>query len=233
MAINLPTIDESKVRIVGALGDHPNVDNNMPAQDLRDAFDQDSVNIREFLNPTVAGSFGNVLKTKIDSMETDIASAQQAATGTITSSRIGSVAVTTGKIGSGAVTTAKLDGTAGSEAVTTAKIRAKNVTRAKLADDALYTPLAASKTSSFEISADDLGKMYPVSASSANTTVTLTAAVGADAPSGAEFAFFIPAVSYDPEAHWVRISLPTNAGRAVVNGRSFSPMKGFGNSWPK
>ena len=101
----LTPLEEAQVSIIAKLGDHPNTDNNLSAQELREKFDEAPSNIRSYLNNTM----GAELQTKIRSMDTAIASAASAAsTSTINTSRLADGAVKTAKIYDGAVTADKI-----------------------------------------------------------------------------------------------------------------------------
>lgn len=107
----LSTLSEALVTIISGLGDEPNTDDGLSAQELKSKFDEAPKNIRAFLNGTLIDE----LQTKIRSMDTAISNAASSAVGT---SRIVNLAVTAAKLAANAVETAKInDG-----AVTGAKI---------------------------------------------------------------------------------------------------------------
>lgn len=74
-------------------------------------------------------------------------------------------------------------------AVTTAKIANSAVTRAKLANDALYSPVVT-KTDSFSVLANEVGKTYFVNASTKDVEVSVPSDVGSGLSVGADFAVY-------------------------------------------
>ena len=107
---SLSRIPDAAVTIIGLLGDQPNIDNNLSAQELKDKFDQAGKNIRLFLHNHTFSELENVINDIIGSISE----------------------IDTDQIADGAITTDKLDGTPDSEAVTTDKIRDGAVTEDKI-----------------------------------------------------------------------------------------------------
>lgn len=126
----LPTLSESLVTIISALGDQPNTDNGLTSTQLKAKFDEAGKNIRTFLNNTLISA----LQTKIRSIDDAISGfvAQTA--------NIGNSAVTTPKIADANVTTSKI----ANANVTTEKIADANVTAPKILDGAVSTSYSGS-----------------------------------------------------------------------------------------
>ena len=60
---DLPELSENLVTIIAPLGDEPNVDDGLSAQQLRNKFDEGGKNIRNFLNNTLSPAIKNFLRS--------------------------------------------------------------------------------------------------------------------------------------------------------------------------
>ena len=78
---DLPELSENLVTIIAPLGDEPNVDDGLSAQQLRNKFDEGGKNIRNFLNNTLSPAIKNFLRslnTAISNANTAISNANTA-----------------------------------------------------------------------------------------------------------------------------------------------------------
>lgn len=107
--------------------------------------------------------------------------------GSVTAAALAQNSVTADKIAEGAVSGAKL----ANGSVGTANVADAAVTRAKLAQDALYSPMSATSTSTaYSFKESDLGKTVAPSSGAANLDIvyTMPASVASALPQGAEIA---------------------------------------------
>lgn len=81
------------------------------------------------------------------------------------------------------------EGNYGDSSISTSAYQNSSVTRAKLAQDALYSPVVT-KTDSFSVLANEVGKTYFVNASTKDVEVSVSSDVVSGLSAGADFAVY-------------------------------------------
>lgn len=179
------------VKNIEGLGtDKPNTDLNMSGLQLRQRFDKAVTDIKAWINDVflaeIAGisGAGNIGMTQVQGLD---ATNVQAA--------LSELYAHTGDVKDSSVTVDKLaddfklpENHIAESAVTNGKITDGAVTRSKLAQDALYSPVE-NFDGAHTLSTADIGKTL-ASSSTGENIVTLTTAVSATMPIGAEIAVF-------------------------------------------
>lgn len=64
------TFFEKDMNIISALGDNPNSDNNLTAQDLKDKFDEGGKALKTFINSTLIPEIQTAFAEYIDEVDT-------------------------------------------------------------------------------------------------------------------------------------------------------------------